>query len=117
MYMNVVVLCGQLSAPPEVRDLESGSKLVRSLVIIRSDLPRRRVDVVPVVLWDPPPGHDLLEARAGDQVWVAGTVQRRFWSTPEGRRSQLEVVATHVEMAPLAPDGKRSGERDGARVD
>ena len=29
-------------------------------------------------------------------VWVAGAVQRRFWSGDDGRRSRLEVVAEQV---------------------
>lgn len=98
MDMNVVVLCGKLAAPPELREFESGARLVRSLVTVRSDSPRRRVDVVPVTLWDPQPDHELLRAPAGEAVYVAATVQRRFWTSSEGRRSRLEVVAHHIEL-------------------
>ena len=33
----------------------------------------------------------------GDTVWVTGSVQRRFWSDDQNRRSHIEVVAHHVE--------------------
>ena len=96
MDLNLVVLAGRLAAPPEIRLFEGGRRLARYLVTVRSIEPHRRVDVVPVVLWDPP---DALVDAAPDPgigVWVAGAVQRRFWSGPEGRRSRLEVVAEQV---------------------
>ncbi|MDJ0665019.1 MAG: single-stranded DNA-binding protein [Acidimicrobiia bacterium] len=98
MDMNLTVLAGKLAAPPELRRFESGSCLVRSLVTVRSSSPRRRVDVIPVTLWDPPADHEIIEAIAGRPVWVVGTVQRRFWSVGEARQSRLEVVAHHVEL-------------------
>jgi len=98
MDMNLTVLAGKLAAPPEMRQFESGSCLVRSLVTVRSSSPRRRVDVIPVTLWDPPSDHEILKAAAGRPVWVVGTVQRRFWSAGEARQSRLEVVAHHVEL-------------------
>ena len=59
MDLNLIVLCGRLAVEPELKEFDSGSRLVRLLVTVRSDEPRRRVDVVPVTLWDPP--QDLLE--------------------------------------------------------
>ena len=56
--LNLVIIGGQLAAPPELRTAESGSRLVRYLVTVRSDEPTRRVDVLPVTKWDPDP--DLL---------------------------------------------------------
>ena len=102
MDMNLVILLGKLAAPPELREFESGSTLLRSLITVRSDGPRRRVDVVPVTLWDPAPDHELMSAAVGETVWATGSVQRRFWSAAEGRRSRLEVVAHHVEI--YSPD-------------
>lgn len=99
MDLNLVVLCGRLAAPAEIRAFDSGSRLARYLITVRSEEPRR-VDVVPVTLWDPP--DDLAEAEPapGRAVWVAGSVQRRFWSGAEGRRSRLEVVADQVCLRP-----------------
>ncbi|MEA2002757.1 MAG: single-stranded DNA-binding protein [Actinomycetota bacterium] len=102
MDLNLVVLLGKLAAPAELREFESGSRLLRSLITVRSDGPRRRVDVVPVTLWDPPPDHELLSAAVGENVWATGSVQRRFWSAAEGRRSRLEIVAHHVQI--YSPD-------------
>jgi len=96
MDLNLVVLSGRLAADPEVREFESGSRLVRYLMTVRSDEPGRRVDVVPVTRWNPTPDD---EARVrGDRVWVTGTLQRRFWTANEGRRSRVEIIATHVTL-------------------
>ena len=99
MDTNLVVLAGSVSAPPEHRVFESGAKLLRLLITVRADEPRRRVDVVPVTLWDPP--EELAEVGLGRRVWLAGSVQRRFWSEDKGRKSRLEVVAQHVTLRPL----------------
>jgi single-stranded DNA-binding protein len=102
MDLNLVVLCGRLAVEPELKTFGSGSRLIRLLVTIRSDWPKRRVDVVPVTLWDPP--DDLIDdlPLKGQRVWVCGSVQRRFWEAPDGRRSRLEVVAEQVNVKDVA---------------
>lgn len=97
MDLNLAVIAGTLSAPPEMRTFESGTKLARYLVTVRSTEPRKRVDVVPVVHWDPPDAGSAGELDRGDRVWIVGTVQRRFWNAADGGRSRLEIVAHHVE--------------------
>jgi single-stranded DNA-binding protein len=98
MDLNLVVLCGRLAVDPELKELGSGTRLIRFLVTVRSDEPKRRVDVVPVTLWDP--ADDLVDdlPEKGRRVWVCGAVQRRFWESSEGRRSRLEVVAEQVHL-------------------
>jgi single-stranded DNA-binding protein len=104
--INLVVLRGRLGADPELREFESGSRLIRYLVVLRSEAPRRRTDVVPVVVWDPP---DDLWERSGLyewSFWGVGSVQRRYFEGPEGRTSRIEVVAEQVRVAePLVAAG------------
>lgn len=101
MDLNLIVLCGRLATDAELKVLDSGTRLMRLLVVVRSEEPRRRVDVVPVTVWDPP--DELFDAPPvrHQRVWVCGTVQRRFWESPEGRRSRLEVVAEQVHAKEL----------------
>ena len=106
MDMNLVVIAGKLAAPVELREFESGSRLLRSLITARSSAPHRRVDVLPVVLWDPEDGHELLDAPVGQRVMVIGSVQRRFWSSEQQRHSRLELIAHHIELrSPLVAAG------------
>jgi len=93
MDLNLVIINGRLAAPPEVREFESGRRLVRMLVTVRAEQPRR-VDVIPVTLWDAPEA--MPPWSPGDRVWVAASVQRRFWDQGEGRRSRLEIIAQQV---------------------
>lgn len=107
MDLNLIVLCGRLAVDGEARTFDSGARLIRYLVTVRVDFPRRRVDVIPVTLWDP--DDDLVEApgEKGERVWVCGSVQRRYWESPDGRRSRVEVVAEQInfkdaeELAPV----------------
>lgn len=94
--LSLTLLRGRLASAPERRAFESGASLLRLLVTVRTSAPRRRIDVIPVTLWDP--GDELPAFEAGDRVWVVGSVQRRFWDGPEGRRSKLEVVADSVAL-------------------
>jgi single-stranded DNA-binding protein len=98
MDLNLIVLCGRLAVDPELVVLDSGTRLIRLLVTVHSVEPRRRVDVVPVTWWDPP--LELLGSKPvkGQRIWVCGSVQRRFWESPDGRRSRLEVVAEQVNL-------------------
>jgi single-stranded DNA-binding protein len=110
MDLNLIVLCGRLAVDGELRTFDSGARLLRYLVTVRVDHPRRRVDVIPVTLWDPP--QDLVDTpgEKGLRVWVCGSVQRRYWESPEGRRSRVEVVAEQVnfkdvdELEPVASE-------------
>jgi single-stranded DNA-binding protein len=108
MDLNLVVLCGRLATDAEVRVFDSGTRLIRYLVTVRTDHPRSRVDVIPVTLWDPP--DELVEdpGEKTSRIWACGSVQKRFWESPDGRRSRLEVVAAQVnfdeadELGPVA---------------
>ncbi len=96
MDLNLIVLCGRLVAEPEVRRFDSGTRLIRMLVTVRAEQPHRRIDVLPVTLWDPDDEFlDDLPA-VGARLWITGGVQRRFWDGENGRRSRLEIVAEHV---------------------
>jgi single-stranded DNA-binding protein len=98
MDLNLIVLCGRLATDGELRVFDSGSRLIRYLVTVRVDFPRRRVDVVPVTLWDPPDELVDRPGGKGERIWVCGSVQRRFWEGPDGRRSRIEVVAEQVNL-------------------
>ncbi len=97
MDLNVIVIAGRLAAEPELTTFSSGARLLRLLVTVRSQEPRRRIDVLPVVMWDPPDDSPVGDLTRGMGVWVAGSVQRRFWSAEAGRTSRVEIVAHEVK--------------------
>lgn len=105
MDLNLVVLGGRLAAEPELRTFSGGACLLRCLITVRTTEGRRRVDVLPITLWDPGPELFRAPLRPGDELCAVASVQRRFWASPTGRASALELVAHHVE--------RRSGGSDG----
>jgi single-stranded DNA-binding protein len=98
MDLNLVVIAGRLAADPEVKRFDSGSQLMRLLVTTRINEPHRRIDVVPVTWWDVTDEQiKTLDLHRGERVWVAGSIQRRFWSDDDGRRSSMQVIAREVQ--------------------
>ena len=98
MDLNKVVLDGRLAAAPDHRVLESGSRMARLLVAVRSEEPHSRLDVLPVVWWEPEDEFVAASPDVGSRVWITGSVQRRYWESADGRRSKVEVVAAHVSI-------------------
>lgn len=97
MDLNLVVLSGTLAVAPELHSFDSGKRRLDYLITVRTMTDeRRRTDTINVKLWDPPARLVRKRLVRGDRIWVAGTVQRRFWSSFDGKRSQLEVVASQV---------------------
>lgn len=102
--LNLVVLCGRVACDPDLRTSDCGARMLRILVTIRSDHPRKRIDVIPVSVWDPE--DTLIEPglAVGSRIWITGVAQRRFSEGPEGRSNRLEVVAQHVVVKQPAAD-------------
>jgi hypothetical protein len=106
MDLNLVVICGQLAAEPEHRIIDAASSMLRLLVTVRSDIPHRRIDLIPVMKWDPSP--HLLDGRlaVGKRVWVTGWLQRSFGDGPHpgDHSSRLEILAHDVDTKELEDD-------------
>jgi single-strand DNA-binding protein len=90
--VNVVVIRGRLSRPPEEKVLESGTRLVSFEVTV----PRaeERAETVPVAWMDAPA--TAADGDAGDEVVIVGRVRRRFFRTTGGTGSRTEVLAEQV---------------------
>ncbi len=107
--VNEVTVEGRLSAPPDVRELDSGARLVLLRVVARRP-DGTRVDSLPVAVGPAPargqrraPGQAsarevdrAAKLAEDDRVRVTGFLQRRFWDANGVRRSRLQVVAETV---------------------
>lgn len=95
--MNIAVLQGSLSRPPEVRQLPSGDLLVNYEVTVPA-ADGRKAESVPVCWFDAPAAAAALEPDT--EVVVVGRVRRRFFRTGTGAtQSRTEVVADQVVPA------------------
>ena len=99
--INMVVLCGILAIEAERVRLDGGLRCIHYLVVVRTEAPSRRVDVIPAVLRDPP--HNLWQdpGERDDPVWLVGALQRRLADMPDEGVSRLEVVAEQVVIRDL----------------
>jgi single-stranded DNA-binding protein len=93
--LNLSVVCGRCSAVPEVRVLESGSRLAS--LAVRCPAGGDRATSVPVTVWDPPAWVESLEP--GDAVVVVGRLRRRFYQRPGGVGSRVDVEAELIGRA------------------
>lgn len=90
--MNVAILRGRLSRPPEERLLPSGDVVVSYDVTVPR--PGERAETVPVAWVNPPASAADLDVDV--EVVVVGRVRRRFFRAGGATRSRTEVVAERV---------------------
>lgn len=99
--MNVVVLSGSLAVEPELREFQSGKRRLDYLLVVRTEQgTHRRTDTLNVKYWDPPAALMRTKLKRGDRLLVAGSIQRRFWSSDAGKKSQHEIIASQVVARP-----------------
>ncbi len=92
---NLVVLVGTIAADPTVRDVPAGPAWQFDVVTtVCSDDGTRRATVP--VNWIEPPARDVEALRAGEEVIVVGSVQRRFFRAGGATQSRTEVVPDRV---------------------
>lgn len=94
MDFNLVVVAGMVAVRPE--SIESpqpeAPSAHRLLIAVRSEVGEARVDLIPVFV---PKSVHQGRVEAGERIWIAGALQRRF-SAASGR-SRIEIVAHSVE--------------------
>lgn len=59
-----------------------------------------RLDVLPVIWWEPMPSELASPLTKGSSVWVIASVQRRLLATTDPPRSDVEIVAREVVADP-----------------
>jgi single-strand DNA-binding protein len=92
--VNLAIVCGPCSAAPELRVLESGTRVASLSVRVPAG---EQATSVPVTVWDPPAWIEALDA--GDEVIVVGQVRRRFYSRPGGVGSRVDLEAVTIARA------------------
>jgi hypothetical protein len=94
--LNLAIVRGTASGPPELRQLASGRRLATFAVRTHGLIPP--ATSVPVAVWDPPAWLDTVEP--GDEVIVAGCVRRRFYRAKSGAlAARVELEAAIVGRA------------------
>jgi single-strand DNA-binding protein len=92
--VNVVVVRGTVSSPPDVRVLPSEAVLAQLQISTRLEAETLSM---PVAVWNPAGWVESLEP--GDEVVVVGRVRRRFFRAGGAGESRVEVEAEVVAPA------------------
>lgn len=104
--VNTVTLVGRLSVAPEERVLPSGDHLWTFRVVVQRPPGRGRagqVDALDCAVWGGPVRRSMRRWREGDLVEVTGAVRRRFFRTPSGAASRVEVEVSAGRLLRRAP--------------
>ena len=106
---NVVTLVGRLTATPEQKELPSGDLIVTFRVSVpRQGTPMTRgskqgTDWVECVAFGARCRRSVIGWQVGDEVAVEGALRRRFYRTPAGASTRLEVEALKARRVARAP--------------
>lgn len=106
---NVVALVGRLTAAPGERTLPSGDVIATfRLSVPRGDTPMSRgskqtTDWVDCVTFAARCRRSVATWQVGDEVSVEGTLRRRFYRTPSGASTRLEVEVLKARRVARAP--------------
>jgi hypothetical protein len=102
--VNLVVLRGVASAPPEVRTLKSGRRIATLSVRVHSVDPGSTS--VPVAVREPPAWVEDLDE--GAPIVVVGAVRRRFFKTTTGGTGAPKTSSTDWSETQLTRRPRRS---------
>lgn len=92
--LNLAVVRGEVSSPPDVRVLPSEAVLVQLQVTTRLE---HETLSTPIAVWNPPAWVEDLEP--GTEIVVVGRVRRRFFRAAGATASRVELEADTVARA------------------
>ena len=98
--MNGVTLVGRITADPEIKELNDGTKRTTITVAVQRNYKNAdgeyETDFIPCVLWSGIAENTVTYCKTGDLVGVKGRIQSRTYETEETKHSIVELVAEKV---------------------
>ena len=115
LNLNKVVLCGRLTADPELKQTQSGVPVVSFTLAINRRYQGRNndaasnqptADFISVVAWRQTAEFISKYFRKGSSLCVTGSIQTRNWQDQQGqKRYATEVVADEAMFVDSKSDG------------
>lgn len=114
---NEVSLRGRLSSEPQLRELPSGDEVLTFRVVVRRERSspmtrgsRQVSDWVDCAAWGARARSRASAWHAGDEVELRGALRRRFYRTPAGAATRLEVeMLSGKRLRRVQSDAPQSG--------
>lgn len=120
LNLNKVVLCGRLTADPELKQTQSGVPVVSFTLAINRRYQGRNndaasnqptADFISVVAWRQTAEFISKYFRKGSSLCVTGSIQTRNWQDQQGqKRYATEVVADEAMFVDSKSEGGPSAE-------
>lgn len=110
LNLNKVVLCGRLTATPELKQTTSGVSTTNFTLAVNrrySKDKEQQADFISVVAWRQTAEFITKYFDKGNAICITGSIQTRSWETPKGeKRYATEVVVDEAYFV----DGKQAAE-------
>ena len=105
--INKVILGGRLTADPELRTTQSGTKVTKfDIAVNRRSGSEQVTDFHSVTAWRGTAEFITRFFRKGSSICIVGSVQKREWTDDKGnKRYSVEIVADEATFV----DGKSDG--------
>jgi single-strand DNA-binding protein len=119
MYINKVMLFGNLTRDPEVRALPSGSNvssfsIATNRVYKKADGSKQEeTQFHNIVVFGRTADTVSQYLKKGSSVYVEGRLQTRSWDSEKGKQYRTEVVADTIQFGPRAAGGSVGGFQGG----
>ncbi|MBR7098642.1 MAG: single-stranded DNA-binding protein [Clostridia bacterium] len=120
LNLNKVVLCGRLTADPELKQTSGGIAVVSFTLAVNrryqsktadgSAAPQQQADFISVVAWRQTAEFISRYFRKGSALCITGSIQTRTWQDQQGqKRYATEVVADEAMFVDSKNEGGVSG--------
>ncbi len=111
--VNKVILVGNVGADPEIRTLETGTKVARVRMATTERIYNRQTQETKeytewhtVVLWSGLADVADKYVRKGSQLYVEGALRSNEWTDKEGvKRYGVEIIARDMKLLGRRPEG------------
>jgi single-strand DNA-binding protein len=120
LNLNKVVLCGRLTADPELKQTPSGVAVVSFTLAVNRRYQARgadgspaqqQADFISVVAWRERAEFISRYFRKGSALCITGSIQTRSWQDQQGqKRYTTEVVADEAMFVDSKNDGAAGGQ-------
>ena len=115
--INKVILVGNVGADPEIRTLETGTKVARVRLATTERIFNRQTQETKehtewhtVVLWRGLADVADKYVRKGSQIYVEGPLRSNEWTDKDGvKRYGVEIVANDMKLLGRRPEGSGAG--------
>lgn len=118
LNLNKVVLCGRLTADPELKQTPSGIAVVSFTIAINrryqsknaDGAQAQQADFISIVAWRQTAEFISRYFRKGSAICVTGSIQTRSWQDQQGqKRYATEVVADEAMFVDSKNEGGAAG--------